>query len=141
MTEKIARDEIDRLLTTPAYHRWLGLWLEDVGPGAVTIGLPFREEFLADVDGSYVHGGVLAALADVAGDFAVIAQVGYAVPTIDLRVDYLRAARPGMELRADGVVARAGRSVAVANIRVTGDGRELLLGRGLYATGTAPPAK
>ncbi|HLR55595.1 MAG TPA: PaaI family thioesterase, partial [Actinomycetales bacterium] len=87
-----------------------------------------------DVDSSYIHGGMLATLADVAGDFAVITGVGFAVPTIDLRVDYLRPARPDMELMAEGNVVKFGRQVSVADVQVTGDGKQLLVARGLYST-------
>ena len=37
----------------------------------------------------------LAALIDLAADFAMIRQTGRGVPTIDMRVDYHRAAMPG----------------------------------------------
>lgn len=141
MTDAHLRASVERLLTTPAYHRWLGLHLLDVEPGRVVIALPYREEFLADVDGNYVHGGILATLADVAADFALISRLGYAVSTIDLRLDYLRPATPGQELRAEGTVVRCGRSLGVADASVTAEsGRRLVAGRGVYSTAPPPDA-
>ncbi|UFU02818.1 PaaI family thioesterase [Ruania suaedae] len=129
---------VERLLTTPAYHRWLGLELVRAAPGEVEIALQCRGELTADVDGSYVHGGILATLLDVAGDFALVTELGVGLPTIDLRVDYLRPARPTDRLLAVGTVVRKGRSLGVADAVVTnGDGKKLAVARGLYSTAVA----
>ncbi len=138
MTNAFDTTTIERLLTAPVYHRWLGLQMVEAEPGRVVVAMPYRNEFLADVDGSYVHGGLLATLADVAGDFALISQLGYAVATIDLRVDYLRPALPGQRLQAEGTVVRCGRALGVADVAVADEtGRQLVVGRGVYST--APP--
>ena len=85
------------------FHRLLGLELVRAEDGDVEMRLPWRDE-LGRADGSdWFHGGVISALIDIAGDYAVASKLGRGVPTIDLRVDYLRPARRG-ELRA---VARA----------------------------------
>jgi uncharacterized protein (TIGR00369 family) len=80
------------------------------------------------------HGGVIASLIDIAGDFALIAVLGYGVPTINFRVDYLRpAART--DLLGMARVRRAGRTIGVVDIDVTEpDGRLIALGRGCYST-------
>ncbi|MFC7405766.1 PaaI family thioesterase [Georgenia alba] len=136
MTVDIAT--VRELLTSPAYHRWLGLELVDASDGTVTIGMTCRPDLTADVAGSYVHGGILATLLDVAGDFALVSQLGVGLPTIDLRVDYLRPARPGDTLLATGTVVRRGRSLGVADSKVVnGDGKELAVGRGVYSTAVA----
>src|SRR5687768_18231428 len=77
------------------YMRFLGLKLEKSSKGVVEIRLPFREEFLRQDASDWLHGGVVSALIDIAGDYAVITEVGAGVPTIDMRVDYLRPARRG----------------------------------------------
>ncbi|SEE68895.1 PaaI family thioesterase [Ruania alba] len=129
---------VEQLLTTPAYHQWLGLELVSAAPGRVEIAMGCRAELTADVDGSYVHGGILATLLDVAGDFALVTELGVGLPTIDLRVDYLRPARPGDRLLAVGTVVRRGRSLGVADAVVTNpDGKQLAVARGLYSTAVA----
>lgn len=131
---EVTSADVESVLTTPAYHKWLGLELASCAPGDVTVRMPYREEFLADVDSSYVHGGLLATLADIAGDFAFVSQLGVGVPTVDLRIDYLRAARPEVALLGRGTVVRRGRKLGVADVVVTDtDGREIAVGRGLYA--------
>ena len=77
------------------------------------------------------HGGVIASLIDVAGDFALVILVGGGVPTINLRVDYLRPAGGG--LTATATVRRAGRTIGVVDIDVTDTaGRLVAVGRGCY---------
>ena len=51
------------------------------------------------------HGGAIASLIDIAGDFAIGMMVGGGVPTINLRIDYLKPA-VGDSLTAIGRVRR-----------------------------------
>jgi uncharacterized protein (TIGR00369 family) len=80
------------------------------------------------------HGGVIASLIDIAGDFALIAVLGHGVPTINFRVDYLRPASNG-DLLARARVRKAGRTVGVVDIEVDDPGGRLVaVGRGCYGT-------
>src|SRR5438045_299882 len=117
MAKLISLDDLGATLSSSPFHRFLGLRLLRAESGVVEIALPFRDEFMADADNRYVHGGVIASLADAAACFAVIAGVGYDVPTIDLRIDYLRAA-VREDLRAIGRVVKSGRTLAVADAEV-----------------------
>lgn len=124
------------VLRRSPFHRLLGLQMVRAAPGEVVIRMPFREDLLAGDDeiGQYIHGGAIASLIDTAGDFAIIAAVGYDVPTIDLRIDYLRPAAKGV-LTATAHAIKAGRSVAVADVEVTGeDGETVAVGRGVFKT-------
>jgi uncharacterized protein (TIGR00369 family) len=116
------------------YMRFLGLQLTASERGRVEIRLPFREEFLRQDGSDWLHGGVVSALIDIAGDCAVITEVGTGVPTIDLRVDYLRPARRG-DLVASARTLRVGRTVSVADIEVRDvHGTVVAVGRGVYAS-------
>ena len=126
-----------RLDTSP-YQRFLGVSFERIADGEVAIRLPFREEFLREDGSDWLHGGVVAALIDIAGDYAVMTKVSSGVPTIDLRIDWLRPARAG-DLIATGRVVKAGRRVSVADIEVHDvGGRLVAVGRGLYANPEVP---
>lgn len=77
---------------------------------------------------------MVSALADIVGDYAVITEVGVGVPTIDLRVDYLRPARRG-DLLGMGRTLRVGRTVSVADVEVRDTGGTLVaVGRAVYAS-------
>ncbi len=78
------------------------------------------------------HGGGLAALIDVVGDFALGMLLGGGVPTMNLRIDFLKPA-VGDSLTAVSVVRRHGRSAAVIDIDVTDEkGSLVAIGRGTY---------
>ena len=117
------------------FHRWLGVVAEAVDPGAgrVTLRLPFRPGLGRSDAAPDLHGGAIAALIDIAGDYALALGLGGGVPTIDLRIDYLRMARS--DLLATAEVVRAGRTVGRVDVRVEdAEGRLIALGRGTYAT-------
>src|SRR2546427_8490667 len=99
--------DISALNEDSPFHRLLGLTVTGVTPGEVEVVMPSPDRLLANTTSPYVHGGAIATLIDVAGNFAVIAAIDRDIPTIDLRVDYLRPVRKGA-LRA------VGRTVKVA---------------------------
>jgi len=116
------------------YMRFLGLQLVRAEKGEVEIRLPFREEFIRGDGSDWLHGGVVSALIDIVGDYAVITEVGTGVPTIDLRVDYLRPARRG-DLVGVGRTVRVGRTVSVADVEIRdASGALVAVGRGVYAS-------
>jgi len=98
----------------------------------VVIDMPITPEFERHPGTGQFHGGVIASLIDVAGDFALVILVGGGVPTINLRIDYLRPAG-GDRLTATASVRRAGRTIGVVDIDVTDPtGRLVAIGRGCY---------
>jgi uncharacterized protein (TIGR00369 family) len=116
------------------FMRFLGLEIIRAETGLVEIRLPFRDEFLRNDGSDWLHGGVVSALADIAGDYAVITETGAGVPTIDMRVDYLRPARRG-ELVASARTLRVGRTVSVADIEIRDTtGTLVAVGRACYAS-------
>ena len=106
----------------------------DAAAGTVDIRLPWRREFERAADTKQWHGGPIAALIDIAGDFALVAMLGRGIPTIDLRIDYLRPAID-TDLLATGRTLRAGRSVGVVDVEVRDrEDRLVAVGRGTYST-------
>lgn len=78
------------------------------------------------------HGGPIASFIDTVGDFAIGMMVGGGVPTINLRIDYLKPAI-GDALTAVARVRRAGRTIAVVDIDVLDEkGVLVAIGRGTY---------
>lgn len=124
------------MLAESPFHALLGLRLEAFDPAAQSVSIRCR--FGPNVERSagtgQFHGGVIASLIDIAGDFALIAALGHGVPTINFRVDYLRPAL-NSDLIARARVRKAGRTVGVVDIDVEdGGGRLVAIGRGCYGT-------
>jgi uncharacterized protein (TIGR00369 family) len=120
----------------PPLHRWLKpeLVSVDESSGVVELRLPLRPEFRRDSARPEIHGGILAVLADIAGHAAVAARLRHGVPTVDLRIDYLRMAA-GTFLSACATPLKVGRTLAVVDIRITDDQARLVAaGRGTYLT-------
>ena len=123
-------------LAEGSFQNFLGLELldHDTTTGTVTLRAPWRPEFERGPGTRQWHGGPIAALIDIAGDFALIAKLGRGIPTIDLRIDYLRPAID-TDLVAKARTLRAGRSIGVVDIEVCDkDRRMVAAGRGSYST-------
>jgi uncharacterized protein (TIGR00369 family) len=137
MTEEITPERVQELVTRGPFHRWLGLKVVAVHEDGIELTATWREEWVVNPDRGYTHGGVLAALVDLAADWAMVKKLGRGVPTIDLRVDYHAAAMPG-DLVARGKVVRLGGQFSTAEAHIyDSNGKLVASGRGTYFT--APP--
>lgn len=102
--------------------------------GAVRARMPLRPEHERAAGTRQFHGGPIAAFIDTVGDLAVAVAVGGGVPTMNVRIDYLKPA-VGAHLYAVARVRRAGRTVAVADIDVFDEkGALVAVGRGTYSS-------
>jgi uncharacterized protein (TIGR00369 family) len=141
MSEQVTLEHVQALITRAPFHQWLGLTVLAVGDDSIEIKAKWRDEWVVNVERRYTHGGILAALIDLAADFALVKQTGRGVPTIDMRIDYHRAAMPG-DLIARGKVVRSGSQFSTAEAEIFDlDGKLIASGRGTYFTAPAPPPK
>lgn len=125
---------LDARIKRGPFHQWLGLSITEVGDGEITIELPWRDEFVVNPDGGYLHGGILATLIDLTADWAIATKLGRPFPTVDMRVDYHRPAVK-TRLRAKGRIVRLGSTFSTAEAFVEDEAGTLLAsGRGTYFT-------
>ena len=130
------KETLRQNLAKGAFHEMLGLELVEVDQncGLVTIKAPFQALFERGPGSRQWHGGPIAALADIAADFAIFAKVGYGVPTANIRVDFLRPAID-TDLIAHGKVVQVGRTLAVADVEIVNQHeKRAATGRGSYVT-------
>jgi uncharacterized protein (TIGR00369 family) len=134
----MTREEAQALVDRGPYLRWLGLQVLVFEEKEIEVKARWREDWVANPSLQQTHGGILAALIDFAADFALVPHLGRMVPTIDMRVDYHRLAKPG-DLTAKGRVIKLGRQFSVCEAEIR-DAAEALIasGRGTYATAEKP---
>ena len=132
--EPITIEKLQQLITQGPFNRWLNFVLLKAGDEGVEMKATWRKEWVVNPARRYTHGGILAAIIDVAADYAIAARIGRPVPTIDLRVDYHKAASPG-DITAKARVVRLGGqySTAEASLYDT-EGTLVASGRGTYLT-------
>jgi uncharacterized protein (TIGR00369 family) len=117
----------------PAPHIWQTLEYRGVeqADGRSVIEWDATPEFcFQGPSGPIVHGGMVATLLDTAmggACWSVLAD-DESFLTADLRVEFLRAARPGT-LRADGVVVQRNRRVAFCSADLYQDGELIATAR------------
>lgn len=136
MAEYLSQEELQAILDGSPFISSMGLSVADLDPanGQISLRMAMRPEFERRGGTGQYHGGAIAALIDIAGDYAIVMSVGGGVPTINFRTDYLRPAT-NTGLTATATVRRAGRTFAVVDIDVKDDdGRLIAVGRGTYAT-------
>ena len=137
MSEELTAERVQELISRAPYHRWLGLKVAALSEDGIELTATWREEWVVNPERRYTHGGVLAALIDLAADWAMVRKTGRGVPTIDMRVDYHSPAFPG-DLTLRGKIVRMGGQFSVAEARIfDAEGKLLCSGRGTYFT--APP--
>ena len=76
--------------------------------------LPYAEKLVGNPDTGVIHGGAITALLDACSGAAVFAAMTEMSPiaTLDLRIDYLRAATPGRDVICHATCYRLAREVA-----------------------------
>lgn len=92
----------------------LGLAYHDHGADWVELALPYAETLVGDPDTGVIASGPIVTMMDTATSLAVWVKLDRFVhqATLDLRVDYLRPARPGRTVIGRGECIRLTRSVA-----------------------------
>lgn len=76
--------------------------------------MPWRPEWLGDTERGVIHTGVITTLADTISGLAAVAGSGQfeTVATLDLRMDFLRPALPGLPLVSFAECYRLTRSIS-----------------------------
>ena len=94
----------------------IGMRMMKAPKGEAHISIPYDEKLVGDPETGVVHGGVITTLLDTGCGIAAISQTGLmgGIATLDLRIDYMRPAKPGKPLTAVCKCYRVTRSVAFA---------------------------
>lgn len=106
----VARGFIESL----PHARELGLSLRSLGAGQAVMDLPYDPRLIGDPETGVLHGGAVSTLMDTCCGTAVMCHptAPISTATLNLRVDYMRAASPGQTIRAKAECYHVTRSVA-----------------------------
>jgi uncharacterized protein (TIGR00369 family) len=134
----LSQEELQRRLAQSAFINFLNLTVLTADPAneQVVMRAEMRPEFERLKGSGQWHGGPIAAVIDTVGDYALVMLLGRPLPTVNVRVDYLRPAI-GTALVVTARVRRNGRLVGVVDVDVENEAGQLCaIGRATYATAT-----
>ncbi len=96
------------------HARELGMEITKILDGEAEITMPYDPRLIGDPKTGVLHGGAVSALMDTCGGAAVMShpEAPAGTATIDLRIDYMRAATPGQTLVARATCHQITRNVA-----------------------------
>ena len=96
------------------HARALEMRLEALEGGMAQLSMPWREDLVGDPRTGVIHGGAVSALMDTCCGAAVMSHPDSpaGTATIDLRIDYMRAATPRQRITAKAEVYHITRTVA-----------------------------
>ena len=105
---------LPQLASGAAHTHALGFVYDGLEGDRVRIRVPWREDLVGDPDTGVLSGGLVSALLDHVGGLAVWIALDRFEPiaTLDLRVDYMRAAEPRRDLIAEARCYRLTHSIA-----------------------------
>ena len=103
-----------KFTTRHGHGGWLGLSYHTHGADWVELALPWREELVGVAETGVLASGPIISLMDNATSMAVWTLAGTFIPhaTLDLRVDYMRAAVPGRTVIGHGECYKLSRTIA-----------------------------
>lgn len=104
---------LPQLASGSAHTHALGFAYDGRDGDTVRLRVPYRADLVGDPETGVLSGGLVTALLDHVGGLAVwVAMDAFRpIATLDLRVDYMRAAEPGRDLIAQARCYRLTRSI------------------------------
>lgn len=119
---KLAQQFIDAL----PHARELRLEIKHVGDGRAVMSMPYDERLIGDPKTGVIHGGAVSTVMDTCCGSAVMSheKARGTTATIDLRIDYMRAATPGQAIVAEAICYHMTRNVAFVRAKAVDDDTE-----------------
>lgn len=105
---------IPRMIEGTPHARVLGLQFVSVGAGRATLSLPYNPKLIGNPKSRVIHGGAITTLLDQATANAALSGFDdlSAMVTINLAINYMRAAKPGETIIGSGHCYKATKHLA-----------------------------
>lgn len=93
---------VERFVDSLAHCRKIGIRVVSARENELVLELPYSEQLVGNPESGVIHGGAITTLMDTTCGSVVICALPHfeLCPTLDLRVDYMHAAKPGEAVRA-----------------------------------------
>jgi len=113
MTDQFLTTLLPQFASGSAHTHALGFQYEGLEGDRVRLRVPYRDDLIGDPETGVLAGGLVTTLLDHVGGLAlwVALKTYQPIATLDLRVDYMRAAIPGRDLIAEARCYRLTRSI------------------------------
>lgn len=100
--ERVLFNQVEAFISVLAQCQALGITVTSARENELILELPYSEGIVGNPDTLVIHGGAITTLMDTTAGAAVICAMPEfeLCPTLDLRVDYMRSARPGQPVYA-----------------------------------------
>jgi uncharacterized protein (TIGR00369 family) len=127
-TDDVLAARVQGVLEVPL-HRWLGLSLADAADPRAGLLLPVGPAAVNNAD--VLHGGIVAALLDVAAYLRLLPELGDGVNAVthDSSCSLLRPVREGSTVLLHADLLHCGRSLAFLRSAATVDGEVIAFGQ------------
>ncbi|MCP5363671.1 MAG: PaaI family thioesterase [Hyphomicrobiales bacterium] len=134
-------NQVIRTFENLPHCQHLGMRLVLIERGRSVLVVPYDPHLIGNPRTNVVHGGVITSLLDTSCGMAVMTRVpeGTAIATLDLRVDYLRPATPGEEIRGQADCTKVTTNIAFVHAVAYHDhaGNPIAHATGSFILGTA----
>ncbi|WP_170400193.1 PaaI family thioesterase [Ruegeria arenilitoris] len=116
-----------RFIEAIPHAKALGLKLTKISDGEAAISMPYNADLVGDPRTGVIHGGAVFAALDTCCGAAVMSHPSApgGTATIDLRIDYMRAATPGQSITAHATCYHITRNVAFVRATAMDENQDL----------------
>jgi uncharacterized protein (TIGR00369 family) len=107
-------DLLTSMLQGLPHAQALSMRVVSAAEGVAELAIPYDRRLVGDPATGVIHGGVVTTLLDTCCGVAVLSSAArpQSTATLDLRIDYMRAAKPGLDIVARADCYRITRAVA-----------------------------
>ncbi|MBX9754946.1 MAG: PaaI family thioesterase [Pseudomonadaceae bacterium] len=100
MSDSSILGRAQQFLTALRHCQVLGIQVHSALPSGLTLRLPYSAQIIGNPESGVIHGGAITTLMDTTCGIATVCVLAEfeICPTIDLRIDYMRAAKPNQDV-------------------------------------------